>query len=77
MEHPDTLRLEHTHTGTKQHIHTANKKSSVHVDLKKTKTKTSRPNQDFPTVQEMIVHGPKMTTSPGNKMVGLLSVTTV
>lgn len=57
-------------------IHTTggstNKKSSLHVDLKKTKSK--KQSQDF---QDMIVHGPKMTTSPSNKMVGLLSVTTV
>lgn len=61
----------------------SSKKAANNLDntVKKHKTKRlqhksgSGEYDNFPTVQEMIVHGPKV--NPNSKMVGLLSVTTV
>ncbi|CAH1377673.1 E3 ubiquitin-protein ligase PDZRN3-like [Tenebrio molitor] len=58
----------------------SSKKAANNLDNTVKKHKTKRTHKEgydnFPTVQEMIVHGPKVPTS-NSKMMGLLSVTTV
>ncbi|CAH0562515.1 unnamed protein product, partial [Brassicogethes aeneus] len=58
----------------------SSKKAANNIDNTAKKHKTKRVHKEgyenFATVQDMLVHGPKVPT-PGTKMVGLLSVTTV
>lgn len=60
---------------------TTNKKISVNLDNTMKKNKAKRVHKegyhDFTTVQEILVHGPKVISNPSNKVMGLLSVTTV
>lgn len=63
-------------------IHSASaKKMANNLDNTAKKHKAKRVNKegyhDFTTVQEMLVHGPKVIPNPSNKVMGLLSVTTV
>lgn len=59
----------------------SSKKAANNLDNTAKKHKTKKIHKEgyenFTTVQEMIVHGPKVTNSNNSKMVGLLSVTTV
>lgn len=69
-----------TGTKTAEKVHTATtKKASNNLDnmAKKHKTKkTHKETYDNFNVQDVLVHGTKVA-NPSNKMVGLLSVTTV
>ncbi|KAF2883452.1 hypothetical protein ILUMI_22719 [Ignelater luminosus] len=63
-------------------IHSASaKKMANNLDNTAKKHKAKRVHKegyhDFTTVQEMLVHGPKVIPNPSNKVMGLLSVTTV
>lgn len=59
----------------------ASKKAANNLDNTVKKHKNKKVHKEsydnFPTVQEMLVHGPKVSNPNNSKMVGLLSVTTV
>ncbi|XP_018326054.1 E3 ubiquitin-protein ligase PDZRN3 isoform X2 [Agrilus planipennis] len=70
--------VENTEVRKNEKLASTSKKASCSADpTKKHKNKKGHKEGELTTVQDVLVHGPKMISNPNSKMIGLLSVTTV